>query len=207
MPGKTGGFFLEIGALDGVRFSNTYALEKHFGWTGLLIEANPRTFSKISENRTSLAVNACLDGKRGTVKFHLDKKFAMGGIVDDDTDYSKRLAKGKITEEHKGKIVEMDALPLQDILVENAAPSEIDYMSIDIEGAETRVLMPFPFEKYAFGVISIERPTNRLIEHLSLKGYEKVIKHKQDTFFAHRELTDVDRIKRDSESFFGSLGT
>lgn len=37
---KTGGVFFEMGAIDGVKLSNTYLLDR-MGWRGLLIEANP----------------------------------------------------------------------------------------------------------------------------------------------------------------------
>ena len=46
-----GGYFVELGANDGVRQSNTYKLQRHFGWTGLLIEPSPRRFVECVANR------------------------------------------------------------------------------------------------------------------------------------------------------------
>jgi len=38
---KENGFFIEIGAYDGITLSNTYSLEKDFGWDGICVECNP----------------------------------------------------------------------------------------------------------------------------------------------------------------------
>ena len=55
------GFFVECGALDGERASNTLHMEQELGWTGLLGEVDPFFFLQlIGHNRKSYAVNACL---------------------------------------------------------------------------------------------------------------------------------------------------
>ena len=43
-----------------------------------------------------------------------------------------------------------------DLLIENSAPEYIDYLSIDTEGSELRILKAFDFSKYTFGVITVE---------------------------------------------------
>lgn len=54
--------FLEIGALDGERFSNTLFFEKSLGWTGILIESNGNNFAGlIQKNRKSWLLNVCVD--------------------------------------------------------------------------------------------------------------------------------------------------
>jgi len=66
--------FVELGALDGKTFSNTYMLERCFGWHGLLIEGSPQNFEKLKHNRPSpknvlknLAI--CPPGGAGYVNF------------------------------------------------------------------------------------------------------------------------------------------
>lgn len=41
-------FYIELGALDGVRYSNTKTLEDKYGWSGILIEPIPDAFEKLS---------------------------------------------------------------------------------------------------------------------------------------------------------------
>ncbi|MCP9889441.1 hypothetical protein KBY57_00010 [Cyanobium sp. Aljojuca 7D2] len=67
------GYFVELGANDGVSQSNTYKLQKHFGWTGLLIEPSPRRFvecvaNRAFANRPEVRCAAC-------VPFHFEDRF------------------------------------------------------------------------------------------------------------------------------------
>ena len=58
---QTGGFFIESGALDGERFSNTLVLERRFGWTGLLVEPSESNFRElVSKRRRAWALQTCL---------------------------------------------------------------------------------------------------------------------------------------------------
>jgi FkbM family methyltransferase len=62
--GDSTGTFLDIGAFDGITFSNTYELVKR-GWKGVMVEASPRTFVKLQNNvkefKNNLTlVNACI---------------------------------------------------------------------------------------------------------------------------------------------------
>ena len=51
------GSFVELGALDGVTFSNTAVLERCFNWTGLLIEASPANFAALLRSRRKAATS------------------------------------------------------------------------------------------------------------------------------------------------------
>src|SRR5688572_349204 len=57
---KTNGFFIEIGANDGITFSNAYFLEKNRGWKGICVEPHPTAFEKLKKNRTAKLINACI---------------------------------------------------------------------------------------------------------------------------------------------------
>ena len=53
------GRYLEMGALNGLTFSNSYLFAKAMQWTGLLIEASPRHYAKLVHHRPeSTAVHA-----------------------------------------------------------------------------------------------------------------------------------------------------
>lgn len=70
---KTGGYFLDIGAYDGVRYSNTFWLEKNLGWSGLCVEADADTFQKLQSNRQCLCKNACVGLEGAEVIFETGK--------------------------------------------------------------------------------------------------------------------------------------
>jgi hypothetical protein len=61
---KTGGFFIECGALDGETRSNTLYLERFLGWRGLLVEANPSNVEMLKKiNRKAWLTPTCLSIK------------------------------------------------------------------------------------------------------------------------------------------------
>lgn len=88
----------------------------------------------------------------------------MGGIVGDDTDNPDR----------DGDVVRLPTRRLINVLREHQAPKLIDYLSIDVEGAEDRVLGDFDFGAYRFNCITIERPSDALRSKFSNAGYDLV---------------------------------
>lgn len=174
---QTGGFFLDIGAHNGVDISNTFILEARYGWKGICIEANPLTFPELKKNRKCKCINTCIDNKEGEVNFVLDG--VCGGILADDCDN---------VDSDKGErnIVSIKTQRLTNLLDSENAPREIDYLSIDIEGAEDRALLNFDFDKYIFRCISIERPSKELRLLLTNKKYILVKEIPGlDCFFVH----------------------
>ena len=159
---KREGYFLDIGAHDGVVFSNTYILEKRYRWNGICIEANPNTFIELKRNRRSVCLNICLDQDEGEVDFIL--RGVMGGIVDRGLDNA-------MSDNTTDRVIRLETRSLINVLDEHQAPSTIDYLSIDVEGAEERILAEFDFEKYIFRAITVERPTRRLRTVFENNGY------------------------------------
>ena len=177
---KRDGFFIDIGAHNGVNFSNTFLLEKRYNWTGICIEANPNLFQSLKSNRSCKCLNQCVSNKEESLTFALSGLW--GGIVAPDCDLSRVESNNTIT---------LEAVRLENLLQQEGAPSVIDYLSIDIEGAEDRVLLEFPFEKYIFNCITIERPSNKLKALLAEKGYILIKEIPGlDCFFIHRSFKD-----------------
>ncbi len=85
---------------------------------------------------------------------------------------------------------------LESVLDKNQAPKIIDYLSLDVEGAETEVLINFPFEKYTFLAMSIERPSPELNKLLFKNGYVFVKNFKVDTFYIHKSIENFKQIKK-----------
>ena len=85
----------------------------------------------------------------------------------------------------------METRRLETVLTECQAPSDIDYLSIDIEGSEERVLGSFDFGKYRFKCMTVERPTHTLMRILKENGYV-LIKEipRLDCFYIHESLSE-----------------
>jgi FkbM family methyltransferase len=159
------GFFLDVGAHDGLSISNTVILERRFVWNGICIEANPKTYSALVKNRKCRCVNVCLDAMEGEVDFKLNDVF--GGIIRNQNEQH-------VSNQSESSVIRLSTRPLTAVLQECGAPREIDYLSIDIEGAEEQVFAGLDLERYMFKTITIERPTEATQKLLISAGYECV---------------------------------
>jgi FkbM family methyltransferase len=175
---KEEGFFLDIGAHDGIYISNTLLLERKFGWNGICIEANPYSFEQLQQNRKCRTINVALADKKGSALFKLDG--VMGGFVGDDFDNRNQS---------DSNCIEVETIPLSILLQEEKVPEIIDYISVDVEGAEDIVFSGFDLEKHRANVLTIERPSAALREKLTKSGYILVKDIPGlDVFFVHESF-------------------
>ena len=183
------GFFVEAGAADGVTYSNTLLFAKE-GWRGLLVEPHLKLFEQCMKNRPeSHVVCAVLDSLQKEVDFWQREGY-ISGTVAAGTDYQLPQNKKKLKKARAvGKVSRRETCTLDGLLAAIGAPSVIDYLSLDTEGSEYRILANFPFKKYAFKVMTIERPKCELLELLEREGYIVVkVEKGLDTYFVHGEL-------------------
>jgi len=193
---KKQGFFLEAGALDGINGSSTYTLEKYFGWSGILVE--PGTpFNALQLNRPkSICKNLCLTGENGTVVFCDSQNPGYSGIkqmlIQADREHFNRNGKRKNEWEQSGYSEKtIEAITLYDLLKSTNAPHVIDYIGLDLEGAEYDVLKNFPFNEYTILALSIEG--NSCNELIISKGY-RIVKNPFNTqapweyYFLHQSF-------------------
>jgi FkbM family methyltransferase len=187
---KKNGYFVEIGAFDGIYLSNTYLLEKKFQWNGLCIEGNQGTYKKLSQNRRSICVNACVGSAGGVIDFDQD-----GGTESGAWESSDPL--NEVPIHPKINIIKLPTTPLSELLDAHQCPETIDYLSVDVEGMEEEVLKTFPFNKRKFICATIERPSESLRNQLRKEGYVLVIDQPGlDAFYIHGSFqsTYTDRI-------------
>jgi hypothetical protein len=195
-PGRRGGYFLDLAACDGFADSNSLVLERELGWTGVAIEGEPSFFAGLKQNRTCATVHACVDEVERDVEFLPNS--GLGGIVADDTDNCPSIRAGLIEEYRaQGQLIPVRTRTLADILDSVGAPSVIDYFSFDVEGAETRILRCFPFDRYRFLAVTIERPTPELNVIMFANGYLFVKNFQFDSFYVHRTYEGCANLKFD----------
>jgi len=174
------GFFVDIGAHDGINLSNTYVLESRYQWKGVCLEANPRTFKKLKLNRKVICDNSCIDSTEGEVEFLLDG--SRGGILINDKDQSS-------VRERKDSVIRLKTISLEILFEKHAVPEIIDYLSMDVEGAEERLLADFDFESYMFRTMTIERPSRNLKSILKRNDYLLIKEIPNfDCFYIHKSF-------------------
>ena len=150
---KQGGYFVEFGATDGVLLSNSWLLEKHFGWRGICAEPNPKLFERLQQNRSCSLSPACVYRTSGErLRFVLAD--AYGGLEhlgQDDQHVDKRNAYAAV-----GDLIEVTTTSLMDLLDHQGAPAVIDYLSIDTEGSELAIPEGVNWSRYQFRSITVE---------------------------------------------------
>lgn len=181
---KKNGFYVELGANDGVKQSNTLVLEKYLGWSGVLIEPHPETFLQLNKNRKSsnfFANVACIDfGYTESLVdlFYSGLMTIQSNLKIDNPNYYGHSQKGKnYLDSQEVYKFSAKALTLDSILKSAGAPSIIDFLSLDVEGAELQVLEGINHQRYRFQVILIEtKQICELENYLESKYYKRVDK-------------------------------
>lgn len=174
---KTDGYFIEIGAHDGVSLSNTYAFE-HIGWRGLLIEANPDVADLCRQNRPdSHVVHAAVGapGRGNSIIFHSvsgSQGAEMLSFVNpSDADLARCARDGKSIQE-----IEVPFRTVDSILMEMGVRA-IDFVTIDVEGGELDVLKGFDLGRFAPKVVVLENNTGCLnspvFRYMEGQGYRR----------------------------------
>lgn len=175
-----GGFFVELGANDGLFQSNTWYYEAQRGWRGVLVEPAPNLFLDCRRNRSASNHIACA----ACVAFGYPGEFvrivysnAMSVSLGIETDLADPLAHAELGRQflREGETVfafGAVARPLNDILAEANAPLTIDFLSLDVEGGEIEVLRGVDHNRYRFRYMLIEcRDIDRLSAYLAPLGY------------------------------------
>jgi FkbM family methyltransferase len=156
---KKKGFFIEIGAADGINISNTYMLEKKFHWKGIVSEPNP--VHKLSNlmNRKAILDTNIIGHKDYDKKIFYINENSYNSSVKKNIKFKKKVT--------------LRAISLNSLLKKYKSPKTIDYISIDTEGNEYNILKNFNFKKYNINIFTIEHNFNISKRNNILKIMEK----------------------------------
>lgn len=192
LKGKKNGFFVEVGTGDGIFLSNTYALEKEFGWRGILAEPNKNFQKEIKRNRPDaiLAPYAITD-KSGEKLIFMDTYDAP------ELSTLKNYAHQDLHDRSTFNEYEVETMTLNDLLSKYDAPSRVNYISIDTEGSEYTILKDFDFAKYTVDLFTVEHNYNaenlsKIDAVLLQNGYKRIFENisKFDAWYVKKELLD-----------------
>jgi FkbM family methyltransferase len=172
------GFYVDVGAHDPDRFSNTKRFYKK-GWSGINIEPDKNSYNKFLAKRSrDINLNMGIGNKASNQTFY---KFIPSAL----STFSKKTALSyenqgyKLVKKSKNKIS-----TLSNIFSQYLDGKNIDFMSIDVEGLDLQVLKGNNWSKFKPKLICIEsvdhdisgenkKKRNDISTFLYKKGYEK----------------------------------
>jgi FkbM family methyltransferase len=158
LPDVLNGTFVDIGAHDGITYSNTYYLEQVRGWTGIAVEPHPAVYKMLRENRNCRTVNACVGARSGTKIFLAISGYCemLSGVMDEyHPDHLARIDAEISRHGGSRTTYEIECLTLNDIFGTYGV-REIDYMTIDVEGSELSILQAIDWTRVRIKVIGVE---------------------------------------------------
>ncbi len=187
------GFFVDVGAHDGIDISNSYFFEKNFNWKGINIEPIPYIYNKLKENRTnSINLNCAISNEEcDDVPFLLGIGYTemLSGLVKSyDPRHLQRMDTENIYHNSRKEIIYVKTRTLESIFDEYNV-KHINYLSIDTEGSEFDVIKSINFDKVFIDIIDFENNYldvgEPIIEYLKNKDY-KILKSGNEVFMIHK---------------------
>lgn len=186
---KREGYFVEVGATDGIHFSNTYHLEKDYAWRGICVEPVPHNYAKLCKNRPTAHCSdyAVYNTSGSSVDFDVAGSNVLSGITSHiSAKWAAHIGTNKTT-------IKVDTITLADLLDKYNAPNFIEYLSLDTEGSEYEILKVFDYNKYVFGLIdvehnSIEPQRTQIRELLVANGYIYIGPNRWDDCYRHNSV-------------------
>jgi len=181
------GTFVDVGASDGWRFSNTLVFEQN-GWSGVCIEPHPLYYQLLRLRRTK---SLCLEFLAGTkdlegVEFWITDIGELSSIIGNkDQD-----AHGKANYAGWRKIkVPMRRL---DTIMSVYGIRDVDFLSVDAESADLQVLMGFDFWRFRPRVVLVEsnESDDVLTAFMTTAGYVMGKRHYFNLFY-FRDQEDI----------------
>ncbi|XP_037799301.1 uncharacterized protein LOC119594311 [Penaeus monodon] len=164
--GRPPGFFVEAGALDGEYLSNTLHLEMVYGWRGLLVEPNPSSYKELlKKNRRAWSSNTCLaitpyprEMVLEMVDTHANAATSQALWVIRGSSFLS--GEGGVAQKHNSRTYEttyavVQCFPFATYL-SALNITKIDLLSLDVEGAEEKILATVPWEDVRVSVLLLE---------------------------------------------------
>ena len=202
---KENGVYIDVGAHNGIRFSNSFAFSR-LNWTGILVEAHPDYYNlckKARENeRTKMYNVACSDVDKSTVTFYSNYRGSLSTLNPNLNEfYKSHYTNYYVDKDYNHKVnnftngnIEVEAKKLDTIIEENLSflnNKDIDLISIDVDGSEEYVLKGFDINKYKPRVIIFEVSVVRnVIEHyMRGKNYYKIYDNALNAIYC-RDIED-----------------
>jgi FkbM family methyltransferase len=176
--GYKNGIFVDVGAHDGLTINNTLYFEKYNKWTGINIEPIKTVYDNLVINRpNNININCAVYNSEGETEFLNNVGYTemLSGIKDTfHIKHLERLEKENNMFGGNTEIIKVNTKKLETIFDENNI-THVNYLSIDVEGAEFEVIKSINFDKVFIDIIGFENnyedSAAPIINYLEDKNY------------------------------------
>ena len=177
------GFYVDVGANNGVLVSNTYSLYR-LGWRGICLEPNPEAYAELKSVRgEDVCLNVGAGLSPGTLQLTWKAGLTEGSTLQSVDTNGRRSA-----------VVEVK--PLTDILRANNAPSTFDVLSIDVEGVEIEVMKGLDWNIYRPHLIILEynsggKLNTEAVDFATALGYRPIVINRWNVILSNDWENDI----------------
>ena len=181
-PKNQTGFYTEIGAWNGYKKNSTIVLER-LGWDGVCIEPTPTSYKELVKNRRCRCLNVAVFDHVGEMEFAVFRdRPEWNGILQTFDQAHAKHAKDKYNQELE--IIRVPCVTWQELDL----PNRIDYLQVDVEGAELQILRTVPWQQVHIEWICLEDNASRsgdttYRDYMHNLGYRIVRQDKQDFLY------------------------
>jgi FkbM family methyltransferase len=174
--------FIEFGATDGMKRSNTCVLESVFGWRGVLAEPDTQWHESLYKNRPdSIICNDCVYSRTGEMVDFFSSSEGELSTIEKYVTHDEASMPGNTAARMRGRATyPVTTISLNDLISRHIVGRVPNYISIDTEGSELEILRAFDFEKYGPDVFTVEhnftRAEGELDALMDLNGYTRIFK-------------------------------
>jgi len=192
LENKNIGFYVDVGAHHPKRFSNTYLFYRR-GWSGINIDAMPGSMQPFNKcRRRDINLEMGIDLNSSILSYYIFNEPALNGFVSE-------LALERHNSENSyliKKVVKVEVKPLSEVLAVHCVGGSIDFMTVDVEGLDLRVLRSNDWEKYRPKIVLAEVLASDLCDlqkdelaiFMISKGYRIIAKTANSVFFLDNKV-------------------
>ena len=171
------GFFLDVGCSHFRDNSATYYLEEHQGWRGIGVDPleNLREGWRVNRPQSKFFALAASDRSGEMLKF-----FPAGGVSTTELD-DKNLQYWKELKKFETVEIQVPTITLNDLLDQESV-KKVDFLSMDINGAEPIALAGFDIQRFAPALVAVEASSHRhdeLRDYFDQHGYVRLEEYLQ----------------------------
>ena len=193
---KLHGVYIELGALDGVLFSNTKFFEDSLNWKGILIEPHPEKFKLLQQNRpNNFLFNSLVSCHKEPLEYRyfVDSHAAVSGVENTLSQYhfDTFFENNNEWSKPQNKIF-INPISLSEI-VKSTNLTHIDLLSLDVEGHEYEVLKSWdfsiPIDIILIETLGVQPDKEELCREILIKNnYKFITKYKHNEIFAMKQI-------------------